>query len=51
MNDKRFFFNLQNKISLTFLETITLLTWIVFKLALLASMVNNGSAEFIYAGF
>ena len=36
---------------LTFFETSTLLTWIVFKLALLASMINKGSAEFIYAGF
>ncbi|SVB72422.1 uncharacterized protein METZ01_LOCUS225276 [marine metagenome] len=51
MNENRFLFNLQNKAHLTFFETITLLTWIVFKLALLASMINKGSAEFIYAGF
>ena len=36
---------------LTTLETISLLIWILFKLTLLASMVNKGAAEFIYAGF
>ena len=51
MNENRFLFVFKNKVHLTFLETITLLTWIVFKLTLLASMMNKGSAEFIYAGF
>lgn len=41
----------KNKSDLTFLETTLLLTWIVFKLTTLASMVNQGAAEFIYAGF
>jgi len=51
MDENRFLTNLQDKAHLTFLETVTLLIWIVFKLALLASMINKGSAEFIYAGF
>jgi hypothetical protein len=51
MNKNRFLYNLQNKTHLTFLETITLLIWVIFKLTLLASMINKGSAEFIYAGF
>ena len=51
MNKNRFLDNLQNRAHLTFLETITLLIWVIFKLTLLASMINKGSAEFIYAGF
>ena len=35
---------------LTTLETISLLIWILFKLTLLASMVNKGAAEFIESG-
>jgi hypothetical protein len=41
----------KNKSDLTFFGTTLLLTWIVFKLTILASMVNQGAAEFIYAGF
>ena len=51
MNDDKPPFTPKNKIYLTFFETISLLTWIVFKLTLLASMMNASSAEFIYAGF
>ncbi len=51
MNKNHFLFSLQNKTQLTFLEIVSLLTWIIFKLSLLASMMNKGSAEFIYAGF
>ena len=51
MNKNRFLYSLQNKTDLTFLETTTLLIWVIFKLTLLASMINKGSAEFIYAGF
>ena len=51
MSKNRFLFNLQSKAHLTFIETVSLLIWIIFKLALLASMINKGSAEFIYAGF
>ncbi len=42
---------LKNKAHLTFWETTTLLTWILIKLTLLASMMNKGATEFIYAGF
>ena len=51
MNKDRLLFSLKNKTHLTFLETTVLLTWILFKLTLLASMMNKGSAEFVYAGF
>jgi|TARA_Y100000294_G_scaffold30629_1_gene25836 hypothetical protein len=43
--------SLKNKANLTFWETTTLLTWILIKLTLLASMMNKGATEFIYAGF
>ena len=51
MNKNRFLYILQNKADSTFFKTTTLLIWIIFKLTLLASMINKGSAEFIYAGF
>ena len=51
MSDDKSLFIPKNKIYLTFFEIISLLTWIVFKLTLLASMMNTSSAEFIYAGF
>ena len=51
MNDDRFLSFFKDKTHLNFLETTVLLTWILFKLTLLASMINQGAAEFIYAGF
>tara|TARA_B100000315_G_C14540569_1_gene570678 strand:- start:553 stop:708 length:156 start_codon:yes stop_codon:yes gene_type:complete len=42
---------LKNEDHLTFWETTGFLTWILIKLTLLASMMNKGAAEFIYAGF
>jgi hypothetical protein len=51
MNKDQILLYPENKVDLTTIETITLLTWIFFKLTLLASMVNKGAAEFIYAGF
>jgi hypothetical protein len=51
MNEDPFSRTFKNKSDLTFLKTTFLLTWIVFKLTILASMVNQGAAEFIYAGF
>ncbi len=51
MNENKFLPSFKNKNHLTFLETLVLLTWILFKLTLLASMINQGAAEFIYAGF
>ena len=51
MNEDQLISNLKNKTYLTFGETTALLTWIVFKLALLASMMSKVTAEFIYAGF
>ena len=51
MNEDPFPQTFKNKSDLTFWETTLLLTWIVFKLTILASMVNQGDAEFIYAGF
>ena len=51
MNKDPFPQTFKNTSDLTFLETTLLLTWIVFKLTILASMANQGAAEFIYAGF
>ena len=51
MNDNRFLSFFKDKTHLTFWETTVLLTWVLFKLTLLASMINQGAAEFIYAGF
>ena len=51
MNKDQILFYPENKADLTTMETITLLIWILFKLTLLAAMVNKGAAEFIYAGF
>ena len=51
MNKDQILLYPENKADLTSMETITLLIWILFKLTLLASMVNKGAAEFIYAGF
>ena len=51
MNKDQILLYPENKTDLTFMQTITLLTWILFKLTLLASMINKGAAEFIYAGF
>ena len=51
MNKDQILLYTENKVDLTTIETIALLTWIFFKLTLLASMVNKGAAEFIYAGF
>ncbi len=51
MNKDNFLPAIKNKTHLSFLETTALLTWILFKLTLLASMLNKGPAEFIYAGF
>ena len=51
MSDNKLLFFTKDKIYLNFSETLSLLTWIIFKLALLASMMNQGSVEFIYAGF
>jgi hypothetical protein len=42
---------MKNKTNLNFFQTTVLLVWILFKLTLLASMLNKGPAEFIYAGF
>ena len=51
MKNDNFLPDIKNKTHLSFLETTALLTWILFKLTLLASMLNKGAAEFIYAGF
>jgi hypothetical protein len=47
MNDER----QKNKTYLNFLETTTLLTWILIKLTLIATMANEHAIEFVYAGF
>ena len=51
MNDGYSLNTMETKIHLTFFKTTVLLIWILFKLTLLASMLNKGPAEFIYAGF
>mgnify|MGYP003978094971 CR=1 FL=1 len=51
MNENAFNKKIQNEPDLTFWKTTLLLSWILFKLTILASMVNQGAAEFIYAGF
>jgi len=51
MNKDQILLYPENKTELTSMQTIALLTWILFKLTLLASMINKGAAEFIYAGF
>ena len=51
MKNDNFLPDIKNKTHLSFLETTALLTWILFKLTLLALMINKGAAEFIYAGF
>ena len=51
MSDNKLLLFTEDKIYLNFSETLSLLTWIIFKLALLAAMMNQGSVEFIYAGF
>ena len=51
MNEDFFKKNFKNKPGLTFWKTTLLLSWILFKLTILASMINQGAAEFIYAGF
>ena len=47
MNDE----HLKNKTYLNFWETTTLLTWILIKLTLVATMTNEIAVEFVYAGF
>ena len=47
MNDE----HQKNKTYLNFFETTTLLTWILIKLTLVASMINKIAIEFVYAGF
>tara|TARA_B100000315_G_C14135344_1_gene388844 strand:- start:77 stop:232 length:156 start_codon:yes stop_codon:yes gene_type:complete len=51
MNEDQLLPTLKNKVHFTFWETTVLLTWILVKLTLLASMMNKGATEFIYAGF
>jgi hypothetical protein len=51
MKNDNFLSNIKNKTHLNFIETTGLLIWILIKLTLLASMLNKGPAEFIYAGF
>ena len=51
MNKDQILLYPENKTGLTSMQAITLLTWILFKLTLIASMINKGAAEFIYAGF
>ena len=51
MNENQLLPTLKNKIHLTFWNTTALLIWILFKLTLLATMMHNGAADFIYAGF
>tara|TARA_B100001245_G_C22746887_1_gene361891 strand:+ start:96 stop:239 length:144 start_codon:yes stop_codon:yes gene_type:complete len=43
--------HLKNKTYLNFLETTILLTWILIKLTLVATMTNEIAVEFVYAGF
>ena len=42
---------LKNNTILNFWETTILLTWILVKLTLVASMTNKIAVEFVYAGF
>jgi hypothetical protein len=51
MNEDYSLNTVEAKTNLTFFKTTVLLTWILFKLTLLASMLNKVPAEFIYAGF
>jgi|TARA_B100001971_G_scaffold118433_1_gene109101 hypothetical protein len=51
MNEDQLLPFLENKTHLTFWKTTVLLTWILIKLTLLASMMNKNAPEFIYAGF
>jgi len=51
MKNDNFLSNIKNKMHLNLMETTVLLTWVLFKLTLLASMLNKGPAEFVYAGF
>ena len=43
--------NSNNKTDLNFWETTILLTWILIKLTLVATMTNEIAVEFVYAGF
>ena len=47
MNDE----HLKNKTYLNFWETTILLTWILIKLTLVATMTHENAIEFVYAGF
>ena len=51
MSNDTLLLSTDDKTLLNFSETLSLLTWIVFKLALLATMMKQSSVEFIYAGF
>jgi hypothetical protein len=51
MKNDNFLSDIKNKTHLNFLETTVLLTWVLIKLTLLASMLNREPSEFIYAGF
>jgi hypothetical protein len=51
MKEDSFKENFKNQPDLTLWKATLLLSWILFKLTILASMINKGAAEFIYAGF
>ena len=51
MSNDKLQFSTEDKTYLNFSETLSFLTWIIFKLALLAAMMKQSSVEFIYAGF
>jgi len=51
MNNRTPLFGIQWNEPLSFWQTTWILTWILIKLVLVASMMNLGPGEFIYAGF
>ena len=51
ISSDKLLFTTEDKTYLNFSETLSLPTWIVFKLVFLATMMKQSSVEFIYAGF
>ena len=50
MNEERFFY-IKLKLPLSIWQITGILTWILVKMALIASMIQQSAGEFIYAGF
>jgi hypothetical protein len=50
MNEERFFY-IKLKTPLSIWKITAILSWILVKLTLIASMIHQSAGEFIYAGF